>query len=395
MARSAKGSIEWTGVDCRKAGHKHSDCPYRLRVFNGVKPDGRRAYLRGRGRGTRRDAAAALGNLITDGQRGAYVEPVTVTYADWLDSWHASRVADGALGPRTAENVTTIIEKRIKPNLGSMPLLVLDDKHIVDFKAALQAEGLAGATVGKILGLVKQSLDDALSKRMLVRNPASSVKRPSVTADAVERRALDEKEVAQLVEAASGTVYDVPIRFSLATGVRQSEMLGARWADIDLDRETFTITQTVQHVKGEGFKTLRPKTSNSRRTIELSPATVKMLKVHRIRQAEERLRLGAIWQDGDLVFPNATGGPQHRRTFFARYQEIVKASKIAIPENVNWHCLRHTAASLWLKRGIDVFVVSRRLGHSNPGFTMRVYSHLLPGQQAPAAAALDDLLASG
>ncbi|MDA1240737.1 MAG: site-specific integrase, partial [Chloroflexi bacterium] len=271
----------------------------------------------------------------------------------------------------------------------------LTDRHIADFKTALVSEGLAAATVGKVLGLVKQSLQAAVEAREIPRNPASSVKRPSVTADAVERRALDEQEVGLLVEAAIGTPFDVPIRFALATGCRQSEMLGARWTDVELDRGTFTITQTIQHVRGEGFKTLRPKTANSRRAIELSPATVKMLKAHRIRQAEQRLRLGSIWQDEDLVFPDATGGPQHRRTFLAGYREIVQDSGITNAENVNWHCLRHTAASLWLKRGIDVFVVSRRLGHSNAGFTMRVYSHLLPGQQAPAAAALDDLLASG
>ena len=93
------------------------------------------------------------------------------------------------------------------------------------------------------------------------------------------------------------------------------------------------------------------------------------------------------------MLPGPDGAPQYRRTFFADYRAILNASKLDNPEHVNWHTLRHTAASLWLKAGIDVFTVSRRLGHGRAAFTMDVYGHLLEGQQGAAASALDHLLA--
>ena len=148
----------------------------------------------------------------------------------------------------------------------------------------------------------------------------------------------------------------------------------------------------MQHVSGE-FHALAPKTTNSRRVIELSAATVTLLRRHKIAQNEERLRLGTIWQDQALVFPSPHGTPQYRRIFYRDYMAIVRASGIQDLAGLNWHALRHTAASLWIKAGVDVFVVSRRLGHSNPAFTMRTYAHLLPGQQRAAAEALDHLLA--
>jgi integrase len=108
---------------------------------------------------------------------------------------------------------------------------------------------------------------------------------------------------------------------------------------------------------------------------------------------EHRLRLGAVWHDNDLVFPSLLGKPWIPRPFYKVYRRIVDESGIEHPQTVNWHTLRHTAASQWLRHGVDVFSVSRRLGHASASFTMDTYAHLLKGQQREAAEALDYLLA--
>jgi integrase len=107
----------------------------------------------------------------------------------------------------------------------------------------------------------------------------------------------------------------------------------------------------------------------------------------------ERLRLGSIWQDFDLVLPGPDGRPQYRQALYREFRQVVSRAGIESPETVNWHGLRHTAASLWIKAGVDIFTVSRRLGHGSASFSMDQYGHLLRGQQRAAAEALDHLLA--
>ena len=94
-----------------------------------------------------------------------------------------------------------------------------------------------------------------------------------------------------------------------------------------------------------------------------------------------------------MVFPSSIGTPWVRRAFYRDYKMLVNESGIAAPQSVKWHTLRHTAASQWIKAGVDIFTVSRRLGHSSAAFTMDRYGHLLKGQQRQAAEALDHLLA--
>ena len=181
------------------------------------------------------------------------------------------------------------------------------------------------------------------------------------------------------------------IRFALATGVRQAELLGATWDAIDLERGEFRVVQTLQIVKG-AFQMLPPKTARGRRTITLSRGIVKRLRKHRKQQNAARLKLGQAWQDRNLVFPNARGGYWHRVVFYRDYRELVDTSGIVRPKEVRFHTLRHTAASHWFKAGADPLAVSRRLGHSTASFTMDRYGHMLPGQQDVAAEALDDVI---
>ncbi len=146
----------------------------------------------------------------------------------------------------------------------------------------------------------------------LEQRPTSSVPGLSLAGAATERRALNEDEVAKLLTVAEGARCDVPIRVALATGIRQSELLGLTWGSLDLKGQTLVVQQTVQHLEGT-FHVLPPKTQRSRRTIELSRSTVALLRQHRATQNATRLQLGAAWHGRDLVFPAADGKPQYRR----------------------------------------------------------------------------------
>jgi integrase len=339
--------------------------------------------------GTKRDAQKALREALNERDHGG-VDPNRLMTGEWLSHWLERHIADGALGLRAAERNRGIVRRNLDPALGSVQLQDLRAEHVIELKEDL-SKTLAPATVKKILGLLRQGLEAAVVGQLLVRNPASTVPSPSLTGSTEERRALSEGEIEKLLSAASCTRHDIAIRIALATGARQAELLGASWESMDLKHGTFHVQRTLQHVAGE-FRVIRPKTRNSRRTIELSAATVALLRRHRAEQNAERLRSGSLWQDRDLLLPDPLGGYQHRRSFYRGFRRLVDGCGIEDPDTVNFHALRHSAASLWIRAGVDVFTVSRRLGHASASFTMDVYGHLFSGQQRTAAEALDHLI---
>lgn len=350
---------------------------------------GRRRRRRETVRGSKRDAQRRLRAMLSE-RDTAGVDPSKITTGEWLTHALGRRVADGEIGPRTVENYRAIIRIHLAALIGNVKLQDLRTEHVLAVRTAV-GESVTPATTKTVLGFLRQSLDAAVVAQLIATNPAAAVPNPSQAGAHRERRALSEAEIGELLEAATETAHDVPIRFAVATGVRQGELLGAAWESVDLEAGTFEVRQTLALQAGEPTM-LPPKTKNSRRTIELSAATIAQLRRHRAAQNEERLRLGSVWADEGLVFPALDGRPWSRHTFYDGFRRILARTAIAEPSTVNWHTLRHSAASLWIKSGADVFTVSRRLGHGSPAFTMSTYAHLLKGQQRAAAEALDHLI---
>jgi len=349
-------------------------------------------------RGTRKDAQRALREALQQRDHGVAAAPDKITVGEWVTAWLERHRADGRIGPRAYDRNRHIVQRHLAPSLGSIRLQALRPDHIADVKArwlsgheSTSAAPLSGSTVHKHFVVLRQALADALKVGLIVRNPIDAVSAPSVKVRD-ERRALSEDEIGGLLSAAADTRFDAAIRVTLATGLRQGELLALRWEDVDLEGATLRVCRTLSYVDGKTVFS-NPKTANSRRSVELSEATVQALRSHRVKQAEHRLRLGSIWREHGLVFPSLIGTPWIGRDFYRSYRPVVDASGIADPASVNWHTLRHTAATQWLAHGADVFSVSRRLGHASASFTMDVYAHLLKGQQRQAAEALDDLLA--
>ena len=350
---------------------------------------GKRRRRRFTVRGTKRDALRALREALNERDHGG-VDPSRITTGEWLEHWVGQRVRDGALAPGTIESYRSIVRAHLAPAIGTVPLQKLRAAHIRTLKDDL-LQSRSPSTVWGILRLLRQILKAAVTQELLARNPAVAVQNPSRTRGRHERRALNEAEIVELLNVSRGTEYDMVLRFALATGVRRAELLGATWDAIDLERRSFRVIRTLQVVRNE-FLMLPPKTARSRRTIELSPRMVARLRRHRARQNAERLRLGAAWEDHNLVFPGEAGRYWIPFSFYVGFRELVGGSSIDRPSEVNFHTLRHTAASQWILAGVDLLTVSRRLGHSQASFTMDVYGHMLPGQQNEAAEALDHLI---
>jgi integrase len=171
--------------------------------------------------------------------------------------------------------------------------------------------------------------------------------------------------------------------------MRLGELLGLRWRDVDLEAGTLQVRQILVRMPS-GLRFGEPKTKRSRRRIALSAGARDALRQHRARQAAERLRLGSVWEDHDLIFANEIGKPLDAGNLLRRdyWRTLAKAG---IPW-CRFHDLRHTCATLLLQQGVHAKVVSELLGHSSIGMTLDVYSHVIPDMQQHAVSAMDTVL---
>jgi integrase len=172
------------------------------------------------------------------------------------------------------------------------------------------------------------------------------------------------------------------------TGMRRGEVLGLRWADLDLDNGWLSVRQTLIVVDNHA-QLSQPKTIRGRRQLALDPETIMVLRGHRRNQAAERLAAGPSWTPSDLVFTRQDGTPLHPeyvRRLFDRHLQRAELPRI------RFHDLRHTHATLALQAGVHPKVVSERLGHTTVSITLDVYSHAIPGIQQDAASTVAALV---
>jgi integrase len=201
---------------------------------------------------------------------------------------------------------------------------------------------------------------------------------------------VDAEQAAQLLRAAAGDPLEALYVLAVMTGMRQGELLGLQWADVDGDVGRLTVRHTLQWSKGGAWSLDEPKTGHSRRTIKLPPTALQALKAHKARQAEQWLAIGPAWADHGLVFPNALGRPIEASNLLpCSYKRLL--GRAGLPA-IRFHDLRHSYATLALRNGVPVKVVSETLGHASITLTLDTYSHVLPDMQDDAAARMEGLL---
>nr|WP_053348840.1 site-specific integrase [Peribacillus butanolivorans] len=197
----------------------------------------------------------------------------------------------------------------------------------------------------------------------------------------------DEEEVNRFLKVAKEDPVYIVFYLALTTGMRQGEILGLRWKDINLEKGLLNIKQTLSH-DGKTFLS-GAKTKSSLRTINLSLSSIKVLITRKLTVSKEKLSLGPIYQDFDLVACTQHGTPLNPVNIRRTFKRMIKMADV--PE-IRFHDLRHTHATLLLSNGVHVKVISERLGHSNIKVTLDTYSHVLPSMQEEVARKLDEII---
>ena len=340
-------------------------------------------------KGTRHDAEREVARLIVEIQHGGFIDPGKLTVAEYLERWLSDHAALRT-SPKSFERYCEICRQHIIPALGSRRITKLHSMHIQTYYAeALKSGrlngngGLSKRTVQHIHRILRMALQQAVRSQILARNPTDAVDPPKP--ERKEIIALDEEHIGALLEAAFGKSIYVPILLAVTTGLRRSEVLALRWCDVDLSRATLAVRQSLEQTKS-GLRFKSPKTERSKRAIALPSITVDALRLHRLEQAELKLKLGIGWDETGLVCARYDGEPRSPHAFSRAFARFVE--KIDIP-HITFHGLRHSHATQMLRHGIHPKVAQERLGHSTIATTMDLYSHVDRSMQEDAAIRID------
>jgi integrase len=364
---------------------------------------GKRRFYSRNGFPTKKAAQEALSAELARFHNGAFVEPSKLTVeAFLLEQWLPA--VEGRLRPSTRANYQTNLQVHILPALGALKLQRLTAPRIAAFYSDLLADGrrdgqgLAPKTVRNIHALLHRALKDAARWGYVPHNRADGVDPPRGASP--ERRVWSPEQLrAFLTHVREDRLYALWILVA-TTGMRRAELAGLRWSDIDFARARLTPRLPRVAVNYQVHES-DTKTPSGRRSLALDPATLKAVREHRRRQAEERAVI-ELADPNDLVFTWPDGRPLHPDLITDWFQRHAKRvvwqqagrTKVGLPP-IRLHDVRHSYATAALAAGIPAKIVSERLGHANVQITLDTYSHVIPGLDEQAAATVARLILEG
>jgi len=358
-------------------------------VEKGMEANGKRQRIYRNVRGTKTEAQKVLASLLTELDNGTYVEPDKITLSEYLRDWMQTYV-EANLSPTTVDSYGINMEKHIIPHIGRILLQELKPMHLQKFyKVMLESGrsdgkgGLSAKSVRYIHRNIYEALEHAVRMQMISRNVAALVTLPKVKP--YKAKVYTEDQLVVLMRAAQGTEMELLIALAVALGLRRGELLGLRWADIDFENKTLTVSNNlVQTMKGSVNKD--PKSESSNRTIDLPESLIVLLKKHKKIQSENRLLLGSSYKTDGHVCCKADGSSYCPGYYSKKFKKFLKEKGLS---HIRLHDLRHSNATLMLKYGVQPKVASSRLGHSSIAITLDLYSHVLSGMQKEVAEKID------
>lgn len=342
----------------------------------------------------RKAAEAELRQYLHRVETGGDPFPEEMTYREYSARWLEHERNN--LRPRTFAWYSQVTRDHILPLLGELRLDRIRPAHVAAVLDAMAARELSARSQVGARAVLSSSLRRAMAWGLIPTNPVAAVRPPKI--ERPELAVPTSAQIVAIINAAKASPWEVPILLSATTGARRAEVLGVRWADVDLDARRLRIMRTVQRVRGtdgepSSLQFVEPKTDRARREISLPVIAVERLRRHRTEQAARRLELGPAWVDHGLVSERGDGRPLDPDDYSGAFKRLAKAA--GMPPAMRLHDLRHGVATALLEQGVHPAIASAVLGHSSPAFTMSTYQHVLDGMTDRAAAALDEAFGTG
>ena len=343
---------------------------------------------------TQKEVREKMQAAIAELNNGTYLEPLKMTVGEWLDIWVAEYL--GNAKPHTRKSYEGVIKNHIKPAIGAIKLTSLTrvqvQKMINGLRSTKQTsmgDKVNPKTAKNVHGVLHSALSQAILCGYLNTNPADRTVLPKRAK--TEIQVLDNEQLPAFLKAIEGHPFQYLYQVDLFTGMRQSELLGLQWSDIDFENKVVTVRRQLQYLgsaKG-GYMYATPK-NNKPRIIALPDKAVEALKRQRVMQNTARLAAGPLWNNpNDLVFTNEIGEHLKHDLIYRHLKRIFSA--MGTPD-LRFHDLRHSYAVLSLQSGCDIKTVQENLGHYAAAFTLDTYAHVTQAMRRDGADKLNRLL---
>lgn len=344
--------------------------------YQDVKGAWRMKTLRAR---TRTEAKAERDAFMSKLRKGEIVAPSKVTLRDVVAEYLSgleSLVASGERAERTVERYRQHLETHVVPEIGSLPIQKVSPDHLAHLVRTCREKGLAPWTIKGMLTPLGRVFAVSLRRGLISENPLARLQ-PEELPKGIAKdppRTLSREEIARLLVSAADR-YRPIIGVAVLAGLRQQEVLGLRWAEVDFKGGVIRVRhQLTRGTREVPPRSVRLKTKAGIRDVVLLPDLASLLRVHlRAVQAERGLP-----RPEDFVFTTSTGAPFNYRNVSTR--GLTKAADAAGLNGegvatLTFHDLRHTYGSHLAQSGLDPVGVQRQMGHARPSITMDIYVH--------------------
>jgi integrase len=347
---------------------------YTVHTSNGPK----RKTLYGR---TRQEVADKLARALSDRAQGLTFDAGSSKVDAYFDRWLLD-IRD-TIRQRTWERYEQIARVHIKPALGRISLKALSPTHVRGLYREKLDVGLSRRTVQYIHTTLHKALKDAVSDGLIPRNVTEGIRPPKPQKK--EITPLNPEQARAFLAAAHGDRFEALYVLAVHCGLREGELLGLKWDDVDLDTGLLRVRRTLSETRS-GYVFEPPKNGKGR-SVKLTQTASGALKGHLERQSEEIDTSADNYQDQGLMFPSRRGTPRNARNLTARsFKPLLKRAELP---DIRLHDLRHTCATLMLCENVHFKLVQELLGHATISITLDTYSHLLPGMGDEATWAMD------
>ena len=331
-------------------------------------------------RGGRRVAEAQLARLLTSVDSGLH-RGTNESVGYLLDRWVEHLEALGR-SPKTIAGYRSIINARLRPAFGSIELRRLQPADLDRFYRALIHDGLSPLSVRHCHAALSTALRQAVKWGWIDRSPAERATPPSVPRSEVDPPSVE--DISRLLRELERSDHELGSMVFVAatTGCRRGELCALRWSDLDLEEGVLVVSRSIAEVSGTLYEK-DPKTHRSRR-LAIDASTVAILRQHAARMRERAELCGVLLPGNAFVWSQLPDCAEPWRP--SRVTDVFRSTRRRLDlHGVDFHHLRHFAATTLVGAGVDVRTIAGRLGHADPAITLRTYAHFLEAADRHAA----------
>lgn len=324
---------------------------------------------------TQKEVAQKMRELTSEVDSGSYVDPCKMTVAQYLELWQTEYLK--SIKPNTAYSYRRVCTNHIIPGLGAVKLTRLTPLMVQQFYNGLEnkktGEELSPKTVHNIHGILHKALQRAVALKYNSSNPADAIGIDLPIDDDTEIRPMEDEEVVKFIEGIQTHRYRLVFLIALFTGMRQGEVLGLSWDNVDWKNNILMIRQQLQIDRATREYIIDTPKHRKKRMIVVAPAVMDLLREQQEIQTEQKSHAKTWSNKWNLVFTREDGSNVPLTSLGNSYKRLVRKLDC---DDRRFHDLRHSFASTSLENGDDVKTVQENLGHHSAAFTLKQYGHV-------------------